>query len=262
MCAISSSAHLSSTQRVESFPAKRKENGLNEACVFLVHDFRALLQSNVASLAVIRKQLPPQNRTPAVSQSLDAATISAKALIRRVNTLLDLGSLDDDASALNLGEVSLAGSVEEVIAELRPLADETNITLINEVSPDLPHLLADEEILARVFQNLLDNALKFTPGGGNVRIRVDHVAGERPYLIVAVMDSGPGIPERDRDRIFERFAQVPGQAGRRPGNGLGLAFCKLAVEAHGGQIWVGDNRPGGGAVFYFTLPVAAIPSAG
>lgn len=259
MCVISSSAHPSSTPRVESFPAKRKEHGPNEACMSLVHDFRSPLQSIIVGLAIIHNHLPPQDRTPAVSQSLDAATFSAKALVRRVNTLLDFWGLDTDAFALNLTAVSLAGLAEEVIGELRPLADEANITLINEAPPDLPKLLADEQILARVFQNLLDNALKFTPEGGEARIRVDYVDGERPQLIVAVMDSGPGIPERARDRIFERFAQVPGQAGRRPGNGLGLAFCKLAVQAHGGQIWVGNNRPDGGAVFYFTLPVTGIP---
>lgn len=261
MCVISSPAHPSSAQRVEPFPAARKENGLNEACVSLVHDFRSPLQPIIAGLTAIHNHLPLQDRTLVVSRSLDAATFSANALVRRVNTLLDFWGLEADAFAPSLSPVSLVELAEEVTSELQPLADEANITLINEAPPDLPRLLADEQILARVLQNLLDNALKFTPSGGEVRIRVDYVDGERSQWIVAVMDSGPGIPERARDKIFERFAQEPGQARRRPGNGLGLAFCKLAVEAHGGQIWAGNNRPGGGAVFYFTLPVAAIPSA-
>jgi signal transduction histidine kinase len=75
-------------------------------------------------------------------------------------------------------------------------------------------------------------------------------------LMLAVSDSGPGVPEEYREKIFQRFSQVPGLHGRRGGSGLGLAFCRLVVEAMGGKIWLESNR-GGGSVFVFTLPVAA-----
>jgi signal transduction histidine kinase len=79
-------------------------------------------------------------------------------------------------------------------------------------------------------------------------------------ITVQVLDTGPGIPEDFREKIFDRFSQVPGQSGRRRGSGLGLTFCKLAVEAHGGRIWV-EPRPGGGSIFTLTLPIEGPPAS-
>jgi NtrC-family two-component system sensor histidine kinase KinB len=111
-----------------------------------------------------------------------------------------------------------------------------------------------------VLQNLIDNATKFSPQGGNVhvsgyladetRLPAGHAPGR--WLVVQVVDAGPGVPEAYRAVIFELFGQAP--QGRGRGSGLGLAFCKLAVAAHGGMIWV-EDAPYGGALFRFTLPL-------
>ncbi|MCK4962472.1 MAG: ATP-binding protein, partial [Anaerolineales bacterium] len=119
------------------------------------------------------------------------------------------------------------------------------------VADGLPEVTADDEKLRRVLSNLLDNALKFTPAGGQIDLKVK-CEGEE--VIITVADTGPGVPEEFRERIFKRFAQVPGVAGRRRGTGLGLAFSKMAVTAHGGKIWVEDN-PGGGSAFRIQLPL-------
>ena len=118
----------------------------------------------------------------------------------------------------------------------------------------LPQPLADAGKTQRVLANLVDNALKFSPEGGQVTVRVAYHAPD--ILAVAVSDNGPGIPEEYREKVFERFSQVPGLHGRRGGSGLGLTFCRLVIEAQGGKIWV-ETDPGGGSVFVFTLPVAA-----
>jgi signal transduction histidine kinase len=140
-----------------------------------------------------------------------------------------------------------------------------------DVAPTLPLAWADGELIARVLQNLIGNAIKFTPAGGTITIAArqldgtgtlgaadeasspESIASEAmadPVLRVAVTDSGPGVAPELRDKLFEKF--VVGEQQER-GSGLGLAFCKLAVEAHGGTIWV-ENGPERGASFVFTLP--------
>ncbi|MBC8496075.1 MAG: hypothetical protein H8D37_00300 [Chloroflexi bacterium] len=123
--------------------------------------------------------------------------------------------------------------------------------MANEVAEDLPVIFVDEDKISRVITNLLDNAVKFSPEGGEVRF-VAHAADEG--VVIQVCDQGPGISEEYRAIIFERFAQISGQFGRWRGAGLGLAFSRLAVEAHGGKIWVEPPPDGQGSVFTLTLP--------
>jgi signal transduction histidine kinase len=131
------------------------------------------------------------------------------------------------------------------------MADEKGLRLQVQVPPDLPEAWADPPLLARILDNLVANALKFTPAGGVVRVGVE---ARDSVLSVTVSDTGPGIPGDLEGRLFEKFA-----SGDRSGSGLGLAFCRLAVEAQGGRIWA-ESRPGQGAAFTFTLPLASAPS--
>jgi signal transduction histidine kinase len=130
----------------------------------------------------------------------------------------------------------------------------------------LPLAWADAELIERVLQNLIDNAIKFTPTGGVVRVtakvdtgpppRVGKELGERaeehPRLLVSVSDTGSGIPPEIQGQLFKKFI-TGAQEGR--GNGLGLAFCKMVIEAHGGRIWV-ERTSESGTTFTFTLPLA------
>jgi signal transduction histidine kinase len=103
--------------------------------------------------------------------------------------------------------------------------------------------------------NLVDNAIKFTPDGGRIRLVARGEAPDGPNaLLLSVSDSGPGIPLEAQGRIFEKFKQAGNTPGRRRGTGLGLAFCRLAAEAHGGRIWV-ESIPGHGATFTIALPL-------
>jgi signal transduction histidine kinase len=123
---------------------------------------------------------------------------------------------------------------------------------MNGIPIDLPTIQVDQTKIIRVLSNLIDNAIKFTPVLGSIQVNAKVV--ENKCIEVQVSDTGPGIPEEYLERIFERFSQIPGQAGRRRGSGLGLTYCRMAVEAHGGQIWV-ESIVGTGSTFYFTLPI-------
>jgi signal transduction histidine kinase len=116
-------------------------------------------------------------------------------------------------------------------------------------------VFVDEEKIGRVLTNLVDNAIKFTPPDGQVTIMAEPAPGEVGRIRCGVHDSGTGIPAEYHERIFERFTQGPGKGNRRRGTGLGLTFCRLMVEAHGGRIWV-ESESGQGSTFYFTLPLA------
>jgi signal transduction histidine kinase len=134
-----------------------------------------------------------------------------------------------------------------VVAATQPLPGRRTLTL--EVPESSLTVMADVGLIRRVFRNLLSNALNYTPTGGAVRI----VATPAPGVIrVTVTDAGPGIAAEDHQRIFEKFGQVE-SLDNRTGTGLGLTFCKLAVEAHGGRIGV-ESEVGTGSTFWLTLP--------
>ena len=178
-----------------------------------------------------------------------------------VDSLLDISKEEAGAMTLEQKPLNIRSIADSIVNDMGPMASLQSIQLIDEMPADLPLLMIDRDKVERVFTNLIDNALKFTPEDGRIILRAslsnhvpDGVDAEDRYMLCEVLDSGPGIPEEYRERIFDRFAQVRGREGRRRGSGLGLAFCRMVVEAHGGRIWVQD-RPEGGSVFKFTLPV-------
>jgi signal transduction histidine kinase len=127
-----------------------------------------------------------------------------------------------------------------------------------EFDDDLPPFSADEDLVRRVLVNLVANAMKFTRSDGTVTLcatRADASDSDGDSIRISVSDEGEGIPHEDHERIFEKFGQVESRrAGRKMSTGLGLTFCKLAVEAHGGRIWV-DSEIGTGSTFHFTIPL-------
>ncbi|MBI3761814.1 MAG: GAF domain-containing protein [Chloroflexi bacterium] len=244
---------------------KELEKDREDLSNMIVHDLRSPLTAILGSVELIREYLPPFDDQTIIMQALEVSSRSTKKLLNLVNSLLDISRMETGDVSLNRRVTQLQALVQDVLADLGPLADEQGIKLLARVPTGIPSLSIDDEKVGRIFTNLIDNALKFTPPGGEVIIEAQ-IEGDHPpngdlppsggnFVTCQVADSGPGIPDDYRDRIFESFVQVPGQSGRRKGTGLGLAFCKLAVEAHGGRIWV-SSRPEGGSVFNFTLPVA------
>jgi signal transduction histidine kinase len=222
----------------------------------IVHDLRNPLSALRAGLLLARDRLPAENQHPLVKQGMSVALRSSDKLMGLVNMLLDIAKMESGDITLTLATVSLHRLANDLITDLTLLANENGLILVNDVPAELAPLRIDAEKIARVLTNLIDNAIKFTPPSGQVRVTAEALPTDlagKVWVRCAIIDTGPGIPDEYRDKVFERFFQVSGIVGSRSGSGLGLSFCKLAIEAHGGKIWV-ENLPEGGSAFYFTLP--------
>jgi len=239
---------------------KELEQIREEVTAMIVHDLRSPMTSVLGGLKLIEDVVVPTDQTGILAQAVEIALRSSKKLLNLVDSLLDISKMEAGQMHLDERPTELNPVATVVVDEQVQVANQQSVFLLNEVPTDLPELLIDSDKVERVLTNLVDNALKFTPTNGFVIVRAS-LYGDSPiedgrhFVLCQVLDTGPGIPDEYRARIFDRFAQVSGRQGRRRGTGLGLAFCKLAVEAHGGEIWV-ENRPEGGSAFNFTLPVA------
>jgi len=228
----------------------------------IVHDLRGPLTAITTSLKLLDEIAPADDPLgKAVRQITEASLQAVRKLLNLVDSLLDISKLESGIIGLNRDLVDLAPLCQSAVDELSPLAQELDVLLTIELPDDLPTLDIDPEKIERVLLNLVDNAIKFTPAGGHVTVRASVPDSLEPAEVVRVevRDTGPGVPDEHKERLFDRFAQIQGMAARRRGTGLGLTFCRLAVEAHGGEIWIEDN-PDGGAVFVFTLPIARMLS--
>ncbi|MBN1179392.1 MAG: HAMP domain-containing histidine kinase, partial [Anaerolineae bacterium] len=174
----------------------------------LVHDLRNPLGVISAGLDMLAHPLSQEADTPEQREYLiDLMYRSARRMQYLVDTLLDIARLEEGLE-LRTQPLKLCDVLNDVIAEERPLADKAQIALENRIAPHLPPVRADAAIVQRVLINLIDNALKFTPSGGRVWVEARADGGE---VELAVVDTGPGIPQADRARIFEKFTQVKGR---------------------------------------------------
>jgi two-component system, NarL family, sensor histidine kinase BarA len=196
-------------------------------------------------------------------------TIRAKSeqLLGLIMSLLDLSKLESGTMPVRVARLSLATVVAEAVSTILPTALRKGVLVETEVPVDLPPVLGDADRLRQVFINLTENAVKFTPALGSVRLvarlTVTGTQGEpglvlvaplRPVIEVRVIDTGIGITEEERDKVFDPFYQIDQSSTREYGGaGLGLAIVKRLVEAHQGTIHVEANEPAG-AVFVVTLP--------
>ncbi|RPI97740.1 MAG: PAS domain-containing protein, partial [Chloroflexi bacterium] len=224
----------------------------------IVHDLRGPLTAITTSLKLLNEIAPADDPLgKVVKQTTDTSSRAVRKLLSLVDSLLDISKLESGMMTLDPEPTPVLPLCEAVVDELLPLAEELAVEVSIDLPDGLPLLYVDTEKVERILLNLVDNAIKFTPSGGQVVIGA-YPAGTRGaevgFVRLEVRDSGPGIPDQHKERMFDRFAQLDGQRGRRRGTGLGLTFCRLAVEAHGGQIWI-EDQPVGGAVFAFTLPM-------
>ncbi len=218
----------------------------------IVHDLRGPLGAIASGFSMIRDIVSTAPDADFGLEVIQVSERSTQKLLTLVNSLLDIN--DPRRLQLNISAVNLHTLVKNVIDTLSPLAAENSILLSAQLPP-LPLVAVDEEKISRVFMNLIDNALKFAQAGSSVTVLAEVLELEaRTCVRCAVHDTGAGIPAEYLERIFDRFVQVPNQEGHRRGTGLGLAFCKLAIEAHGERIWA-ESAVGTGSTFYLTLPI-------
>ncbi|MBC8074593.1 MAG: HAMP domain-containing histidine kinase, partial [Chloroflexales bacterium] len=232
---------------------KETERLRQDLTSMIVHDLRSPLTSVLTSMDMLFRGISG-GLTDVQHNILTVSQNSALQILDMVNILLDISRLEGGSMPLNLGTYALEPLIEKAASRVVAIARDKQIAIQYDYAPTLPEVRADGDLLVRIVQNLLDNALKFSGRGAIVTVRVAREAhdGQQPTLRVSVHDRGIGIAPKDQGKIFDKFSQA---GERRGGTGLGLTFCKLAVEAHGGTIGVA-SAVGEGSTFFFTLPVA------
>lgn len=216
----------------------------------IIHDLKNPLTGIKANLEIVGMDELTDTR-----ECLDAAQRSSDLLYSMIQDLLDIFRMEEGKLTLNQEQMNFPELGQDVVNEVDAPAQAEGKDVRLEVEDDLPAVPADRDLVYRVVSNLMLNAVKHTGRGGTITLKCRKVDES---LQIDVVDNGHGIPEDYLDKIFEKFGQVDRR--RRNGTGLGLTFCKMAVEAHGGQIWV-ESIEGEGSTFSFILPLVQSPAA-
>ncbi len=233
--------------------AKETERLRADLTNMMVHDLRSPLTSIMSSIDLIFRGVTG-SITPQQREVLTIAYASAENLLNMINLLLDISRLEGGSMPMERTALGVEALAARAVAHMGLLAQSKGINIETELAHEGASVFADQELVLRVLQNLIDNALKFSPKGSTVALMVTCDPEHPDVVRFAVRDAGIGIKSSDLEKIFVKFGQVGNR--RTPGSGLGLTFCKLVVETHGGRIWV-ESAPGQGSCFYFTLPRAA-----
>jgi len=222
----------------------------NDLTAMVYHDLRSPLANIISSLDILKGLINTEDNE-AVESIMTIAANSTTRIERLINSLLDINRLESGQKIVEQKAVDLADLIAQTVKELQPAAHSRSQKLHIQLPKEIPPIWVDEDMILRVLINLVDNAAKFTPAGGDITLSAQT---EDNWIKVSVIDTGPGILAKDQVRIFDKFARLRGQ-GKPGGLGIGLAFCRMAIEGHGGRIWV-ESENGNGTTFKFTLPVA------
>lgn len=233
---------------------RHAEQMRNDLINGMVHDLRNPLSGMLNVLSLL--QLLDEHKKDPLSERqknyVIQMTDSVDHMARLVNNILDVSRLESGQMPLERVSVPVTELVSDTVEAQKPLAHAKSISLDTAVPPGLPTIAVDRSMMERVLQNLIDNAIKFAPSGSSVLVaaepyyEIDSNSGVR----LLVHDSGPGIAPELEPRLFQKFASGD---QKESGSGLGLAFCRLAVEAHGGRLWLAKDRTPG-TTFAFTIP--------
>ena len=225
---------------------RRLEKLRDDLTHMVIHDLTSPLSVIFYCLDMMKYD-EAENLSASTEKFVALARHSAEELNNMIRSILDVNKMGAGEMKLRHEPCELDSLIRGVLATPQPLPENRTVTF------DIPEasltVAADFGLIRRVLQNLLSNALRYTPAGGNVRIVVAPSSSE---IRITIADAGPGIAPENHQRIFEKFGQVEDQ-NHRLGTGLGLTFCKLAVEAHGGRIGV-ESEVGQGCTFWFALP--------
>jgi two-component system sensor histidine kinase/response regulator len=219
----------------------------------IVHDLRNPLTAISTYLQL--SSLDAENLSESQQKRVDRCLFFCQELERMIQTLLDISKMEEGKMQLNREAIDLSEMVGEVLERFTPTGEERKIALSFSGNGDIPKIALDRSILKRVITNLVDNAIRYTPKGGAIAVSLDSAPWEE-LVCLSVKNSGSGLPAEYHQKIFDKFEQVRlKKDGDRAGSsGLGLTFCKMAVEAHGGKIWVESEGLGKGCTFLIQLP--------
>jgi two-component system sensor histidine kinase/response regulator len=243
---LSEKNELLTAQRDELLRLQKQKHDFME---IMVHDLKNPLAAIVANASYV-EQAKAMNEDLRASGT--AITRAAANMLRMVQNILDVEREGERGLTPNFEQADLGAVVEKTCGLMAKRAEEKKVTLSSALEAVGP-VRADQDYVRRLLENLLDNALRYTPRGGKICVRLRKVESE---LELCVEDSGPGVPEEARARIFDKYAQLDRSIDRdqqRFGRGLGLTFCRLVAEAHGGRIFIEDAEPRG-ARFCLRIP--------
>jgi len=221
---------------------------------YITHELKTPLTSLTEAVHLLREKVAG----PVTEKQLKLLAIideDARRLLRLINDLLDLSRMKAGMLTLQVEHWDLGGLARDAVSSLYPMALTKGLQLRLVMKHDPGPLLLDGNRIYQVFTNLISNAVKFTPPGGEMTVSVSIEEGALDEVRVSVADTGIGIPEEDQQRIFDRFYQLDALPhGKEEGFGLGLSIARHIVKAHGGKIWV-ESQPQQGSTFFFTLPI-------
>jgi signal transduction histidine kinase len=219
----------------------------------IIHDLRnplTAISTYLQLFAMDAESIPQEHQ-----ERLDRCYFFCQELERMIQNLLDISKMEEGKIQLNREKIDLSEVVEEILERFTPTVEERKITLSFSKNGDLPKVHLDRSILKRVIANLVDNAIRYTPKGGAIGVSLDSAPWDQ-VLCLSVKDNGSGLPAEYHQKIFDKFEQVrlKKEGDRAGSSGLGLTLCKMAVEAHGGKIWVESEGLGKGCTFHIQLP--------
>ena len=214
----------------------------------LIHDLKGPLSEVVANLDILSYTVSEENR-----EFLESAQMGCDRAVRMVSNLVTIGKIEDGKLTPIKEVVAVRPMLAECLCSIKGMAKIKDIELILEADEDLPRIALDRILILRVLQNLLTNALGYCPSNTTIRFGCRLVPGKK-QLEFYVRDQGPGIPAAKHRTIFEKYARISDKQDALVGTGLGLYFCRLAVDIHRGRIGV-ESEPEKGSRFYFRLPL-------
>ena len=227
----------------------------DDLSAMIYHDLRSPLANIVSSLELIRTAVGDV-KDASIEQLFEISNRGVERMQRLISSLLDINRLEAGQPISSKNACLVEKLINEAIDTVSPIAASREITIEKMIFTSLPTIDADEDMIRRVFINLLENAVKFSSPGDKTVIGAK---ANEAKITVWVEDHGPGIPEEALERIFNKFVRIHGE-GFAKGLGLGLAFCRIAVESHGGKIWV-ENIDSGGSRFILNLPATGSRSS-
>ena len=214
----------------------------------IYHDLRSPLANVVSSLDILDTMLPPGDAS--MKSLLEISMRSTERIQRMTDSLLDMSLLEAGQPIGKRIKVSITDLIYEAVQAIVSTVNNKNQSISYKISETLPGVLVDQDMIRRVVTNLLENASKYSPPGIDIEVGSQR---QGDFVNIWVQDHGRGIPASEHERIFDKFTRLKTENGPK-GLGLGLAYCRLAVQAHGGRIWV-ESELGVGSRFVFTLPV-------
>jgi signal transduction histidine kinase len=219
----------------------------------ITHEFRTPLSVLNASVEYLLDEFNQLSRDE-IHGLLKSIHLSVIGLQTLIDNLLESTNMEAGRFTIRPGPIKIDDVVAEAIQVMRPFVDRRHQSLSVDKASSLPLVYGDPPRLTQVLVNLLSNASKFGPMGQTINLYIEVTNDSK--VRVAVADQGPGIPPEDRVNLFQRFLRLDSPDGAQYGIGLGLSVVKIIVKEHGGEVGV-DERPGGGSIFWFTIPLAA-----